>query len=516
MEADASLSQLADNVREAPAPSSTVGDRADVRRTGSAAAAPSDPIIAVNDDFLRHVEAGDYIATIEPTRRLDRAALDALYERTLAALGPDVDIGVTMKRIQHVRANLAYYVAHFAAKPRVTYFCTDNAEEAIRMRLVLDRLGCDKRVLLLYACAPELADLYARYDIEPCVFDPWWIEQALRYRLSADKPLKIHVWVDVGMTREGILPADIDRILPLLKRDGVIVEGVATHFNCVSRDHAIQKARFEEVLQRLRKAGIEPRVVHAVASHNGLGYDDLKDALSPATTRSDVFYDMVRPGSSLGMGLRFDLEDHGEEVLRISIPVRAARIAHIKHVPAGWNLGYWSNPFKTEKRLAVLEGARLSSLRYETFARVPDTAPFRSMLCHGSIATIDVAQARVDAGDTLTSRDTMWFSLLTRDFQTTGDGRCVVTVRDAASGETRQLRIVAGDKTPNRQLFHNIDQMVSMLLNRHLECAARRKRMAWLARAVLTRAIFVGRMIVDRIPILARKASSLLAAISHA
>jgi len=71
-----------------------------------------------------------------------------------------------MKRVQHVRANLAYYVAYFAAKPRVTYFCTDHAEEAIRMRLVLERLGCSKRILLLYACAPELADLYARYDIE--------------------------------------------------------------------------------------------------------------------------------------------------------------------------------------------------------------------------------------------------------------------------------------------------------------------------------------------------------------
>jgi hypothetical protein len=40
--------------------------------------------------------------------------------------------------------------------------------------------------------------------------------------------------------------------------------------------------------------------------------------------------------------------------------------------------------------------------------------------------------------------------------------------------------------------------------------------MAWLARALLTRAIFVGRLIVDRVPFLARKAGSRLAAISHA
>ena len=162
-------------------------------------------------------------------------------------------------------------------------------------------------------------------------------------------------------------------------------------------------------------------------------------------------------------------------------------------------------------RFAELEAARLGSLRYEAFQRAADTAAFKSILSHGSIATIDVANARVNVGDTLTSRATMWFSLLTRDFETTQDGRCVVTVRDAASAKTRQLRIVVGRETPSRQLFHNIDQMVAMLLNRHLECAARRKRTAWFARALLTRAIFVGRLIVDRVPILARKAASMQA-----
>jgi hypothetical protein len=119
-------------------------------------------VIAVNDDLLRHIEAGDYVATLEPTRQLSEAALDGLYERTLSACLEHVNIGVTLKLVQHVRANLEHYVAYFAARPRVTYFCTDHVEDAIRIRLFLARLGHHHKILLLYACAPECAYLYVQ------------------------------------------------------------------------------------------------------------------------------------------------------------------------------------------------------------------------------------------------------------------------------------------------------------------------------------------------------------------
>jgi hypothetical protein len=261
-----------------------------------------EPIIALNGDLLRHVETGNYVATIEPTRRLSHEALDALYDKTLSVLRREVNIAVTLKLFQHVRANLDYYVTYFAAKSRVTYFCTDRIEDAIRIRLCLDRLGRRQNLLLLNASAPEFADLYLKYGIEPCVFDPWWIENALCHKASPTDPLKIHLWVDVGMAREGLLPTDIGRILPSLAHDGIVVEGVATHFNAVPQDHNIQKSRFEGVLRMLGKNGIRPRVVHAIASRNGLGYSDFTRSLSLGKAKLDVLYDMVRVGGALGLG----------------------------------------------------------------------------------------------------------------------------------------------------------------------------------------------------------------------
>jgi hypothetical protein len=302
------------------------------------------PVIAVDDDLLRHVAAGDYVATIEPTRRLSQQALDVLYEATLSACQREVSIGVTLKLFQHVRANLEYYVAYFAAKSRVTYFCTDRVEDAIKIRLCLERLGRRQKVLLLYAWAPELANLYV---------------------------------------------------------------------TCCA----------------------------------------------------------------LGMGPRWNLGSHQEEVLRIAIPIRAARIAHIKEVPAGWNLGYWENKHEARKRIGVLEATRLSSLKYEAFQRRPgaeEAETLRSMLSHGSIAALDLSHGEWKVGDMLACRTTMWMCFLSRGFDRKEDGSCLVAVKDAVSGKTTHVRVVT-QELPNEHLLHNIEQSVGMLLNHHLECVTRKK-----------------------------------------
>jgi len=470
-----------------------------------------EPLIALNDHLLHHFETGNYIATIEPTRRLSHAALDAFYEKTLAALQRQVQIAVTLKLFQHVRANLEYYVSYFAMKPRVTYFCTDHAEDAIRIRLCLDRLDRRQKVLLLYASAPELAALYVKYGIEPCVFDPWWIEKALLHKSSLTAPLKIHLWVDVGMAREGILPTDISRILPWLAHDSIVVEGVATHFNAVAHDHDVQKSRFEDVLCVLRENDIRPRIVHAVASHNGLGYSDLTMSLSPGKVKLDALYDMVRPGCALGLGPRLDLDGSEGEVLRIAIPVRQARIAHIKEVPAGWNLGYWNNKFKMRKRLAVLESTMCSSLRYETFQRRPpdDSGILKTLLSHGRIVAVELASEEGKVGDVITCHTTMWVSVFTGAFERKEDGTCVVAVKEAASGETSKVRIVVG-KLPNGHLLHNIEQSMALMLNRQLESAGGKKRMGWFVKNLLTRTLFGCLLLTRRMPSLDGKVRSLL------
>jgi hypothetical protein len=472
------------------------------------------PVISIGDDLLRQIAAGDYMATLEPTRRLSKDALDRLFEATLAACKRPVTICVTLKLFQHVRANLEYYVAYFSARPQVAYFCTDRIEDAIRTRLCLDRLGRKQRVLLLYASAPELVDLFVKYQIEPCVFDPWWVEQALLHKKDLTDAVKVHLWIDVGMAREGMLPADIPRILPSLANDQFVVEGVATHFNAVAHDHAPQKARFEDALQVLRASGIRPHVVHAIASHNGLGYSDLTGSLSPGKVKLDVLYDMIRPGCALGLGPRRNLGSEKAEVLRLAIPVREARIAHIKEVPAGWNLGYWDNKFPDKKRIAILEGTRLNSLRYEAFQGPGcETRTLNSVLSHGSIAALDIGEGNCKPGDTLKCSTIMWMSWLTRDFER-ADGSCRIAVRDAVSDKVSDVRLAIKNELSSEHLRQTIEQNLGLLLNAQLECLRRKKRAAWLARDLLAQSMARGLLLANRIPSLAQRVNSVLAPIS--
>jgi hypothetical protein len=275
----------------------------------------------------------------------------------------------------------------------------------------------------------------------------------------------------------------------------------ATHFNAVAQDHAIQKSRFEEVLRMLADNGIRPRIVHAIASHNGLGYSDLTCSLSPGKAKLDVLYDMIRPGWALGMGVRWKLGSHQEEVLRIAIPIREARIAHIKEIPAGWNLGYWDNKFRTRKRLAVLEGTKLNSLRYEAFqcGFGKEAAILKPLLSHGSIAAIELSTTEGNVGDVLKCRSTMWIGLLSREFERKPDGSCLVAVKNAMSGKTSVARIAVRE-LPNEHRLYSIEQFVALLLNRQLESATRQKRMAWLVKGLLTQAIFGFLLLANRIP----------------
>jgi hypothetical protein len=98
-------------------------------------------------------------------------------------------------------------------------------------------------------------------------------------------------------------------------------------------------------------------------------------------------------------------------------------------MPPGWNVGYWDNRLEASRRIAVLEGTRLSALRHEAFQGRGGGhgGILTSVLCHGSVAALDMSgRPETHVGDVVTCCTTMWFSYLTRDFERTADGGCVM------------------------------------------------------------------------------------------
>ncbi len=229
----------------------------------------------------------------------------------------------------------------------------------------------------------------------------------------------------------------------------------------------------------------------------------------------DVFYDLVRPGCSLGMGPRFDFESRHKDVLRVSIPVREARIAHVKTIPAGWNLGYGDNKFRDDKRIAVIEGTRLNAIRYETYQRQSETKSedLKSLLSHLRIACVELPEGEWNAGDVLTSSTTIWNSFLTTSFKRTGDGKYVISVFDARSGEMSNIPVDVQDELPNEHLFYSIDQLIAGLLMLELECLRARTGVARVTRTILTHWAYASLVIAKRIPFVSKMVSLFLSPI---
>lgn len=107
-------------------------------------------------------------------------------------------------------------------------------------------------------------------------------------RESANR-LKVHLKIDTGMGRVGIEPKKSIEFLKSMKKVGVEVEGIYTHFASADADTDftnLQIKRFNKIISEIRKEKIHIGFVHASNSSALLHYPD-------------AHYDCVRPGLSL-------------------------------------------------------------------------------------------------------------------------------------------------------------------------------------------------------------------------
>jgi alanine racemase len=165
-----------------------------------------------------------------------------------------------------------------------------NYDEAIRLRknipdipilvfgtLIHSKLQPAKYVSLLHK--HNLTATVASYDTARFLDD---------YSRKFKSRFKIHIKVDTGMRRIGLdYKRAFRNILQIASLKHLELEGIFTHFASAEEKNKsfarIQLERFNDLLNELRKTGIEFPIIHAANSGAVL---DLKDS----------YYNMVRPG----------------------------------------------------------------------------------------------------------------------------------------------------------------------------------------------------------------------------
>lgn len=212
--------------------------------------------------------------------------------------------------------------------------------EAIALR----EAGIDAPILIFGYTPPEQAVAVIKHDFWQSIYN---LETARAYSAAAiafGAPIKVHLKVDSGMGRLGILPDEfripasgvapgslvLDEIRAMNTLDGIELEGIFTHFassDSADKGYAQQQfSHFKRFLNDLDKSGLKIKTRHAA---NSGAIIDL-----PHT-----HLDMVRAGISLYGLYPSDEVDKSKIDLQPAMTLKA-RIIHLKQVPAGFKVSY--------------------------------------------------------------------------------------------------------------------------------------------------------------------------------
>jgi len=229
------------------------------------------------------------------------------------------------------------------------WFAVNSLEEGIELR----ELGVEKPILLLgHVPIAHLEDA-VHADLRLTVYNRETIEALSRIE-TADTPVKVHVKVETGTARQGVLPEEVlDFVHFIQKNRGIQLEGISTHFanieDTLNHEYAEkQLATFKEVLEVLRKDGVKPPIVHTACTAASI--------LFPET-----HYSMLRAGIGL-YGLWPSRETYLSALMgKLYVPKLRSiltwktRIVQIKKLREGSYVGYGCS-YRTTRptNLAVL------------------------------------------------------------------------------------------------------------------------------------------------------------------
>jgi len=206
------------------------------------------------------------------------------------------------------------------------FFAVTTPREAMELRAA----GVAGRILVFLPPLPEQIDLLIEAGCDLTVCDQAGLAAVAEAAQRLGKKAAVHLKVDTGMGRLGVLPSAAMNLAASLDQEKSLhFAGTYTHFaRALETEAAVTRKQFGEfqaVLAQLEKAGINPGLRHCANSAAMVRFPEMRlDAVRPGTTLYGQY-------PSAAMPRTLDLQ----ETWRMS-----ARIVSVKQVPAGSAIGY--------------------------------------------------------------------------------------------------------------------------------------------------------------------------------
>jgi len=270
-----------------------------------------------------------------------RATIDldnlAFNFRNIRDAAAPADVIAVIKADAYGHGALA--VANRLAAEGAAMFAVARLDEALELR----DSGFLRPILLFGRLFAEEIPVAIKAGLRISVFsseDVRWIDAS-----GGDGPVAVHVKVDTGMGRVGVLWEKAGELFESLKTSRrCFVEGVYSHFSTSDEaDKAyahLQLARFKGVLDMLAQKGARPGTVHMANSGALL---DL-----PASR-----FDAVRPGIIL-YG-HYPSGETSRSIRLRQVMTLETRVSHVRRLPEGFPVSYGRRyTTAAETRVAVL------------------------------------------------------------------------------------------------------------------------------------------------------------------
>lgn len=211
-------------------------------------------------------------------------------------------------------------IAPILAAEGCRHFFVAHLEEGIALRPHVPEAA---EVFVLHGLMPGCEDIALTHRLIPVLNSLEQVEgwTALARRLGRALPAVLQL--DTGMSRMGLSPAELDRIVAEPRRlDGIALRLVMSHLACAERqDHpanSMQRLRFDVARRRLPQAPV------SLANSSGI-------FLGP-----DFHYDLARPGAALyGLAPVAGAPNPLRPVVRLQ-----ARVVQLRSIATGDEVGY--------------------------------------------------------------------------------------------------------------------------------------------------------------------------------
>jgi alanine racemase len=268
--------------------------------------------------------AGELFGAMAPSRLLvDLRAVGENVAR-FRALYPGTRILAVVKALAYGSA-LAE-VAQAVGQIPVDFFGVTTADEGVQLRAS----GVTAPILVTLV-TPDEAPKLPPHRLTAALSSFTLVDPLARAAREAGAPLDVHLKIDTGMGRLGVLPDDAVPLALAARATGWLrVTGAMTHFACAD-DPAMdaftlqQIARFDGVLAGLAAAGFADLLAHASASAGASRF--------PAAR-----YGMIRLGLALH-GVASSAATIEAVPLELAVSL-VSKIAQVRQIPRGWTVGY--------------------------------------------------------------------------------------------------------------------------------------------------------------------------------